>query len=157
MIEQTIKPFDIKENLKLFESLCLIDGAVLVSPQGKLYAYGVLIKSNRVLKDFGTRHSAGLSASLKGATAFIVSEEERKIRVFRDGKMVMQIDSLEKGIERKSNDISNLLESIGVGALGFISAPFLGFAGITFIPGVIVFGGSYYLISKLMEKENGKR
>lgn len=152
LVEQTIKPFNIKENLKLFESLALMDGAVLVNSNGDLYAYGVSVNSTEVLKGFGTRHAAGLSASLKNTTAFVVSEEEKKIKVFKSGKMIMQIDALEKGIEKKSSEISNLLESAGVGALGIISMTTLGVVGIAFMQGVVVFGGSYYLLMKFLDQ-----
>jgi hypothetical protein len=129
-----------------------MDGAVLIDAAGRLYGYGISIRSSNVLNGFGTRHAAGLSASLMGATAFVVSEEEKKIKVFKEGKMIMQIDALEKGIEHKTSEISNLLESIGIGALGFASITTLGIIGVSFMSGVMVFGGSYYLISKLIDQ-----
>jgi hypothetical protein len=151
LIDQTIRPFNIMQNLKLFESLALIDGAVLIDLRGNLYGYGISIRSSNVLYGFGTRHAAELSASLKDTTAFVVSEEEKKIKIFKKDKMIMQIDALEKGIEKKTSEISNLLESIGVGALGFASLTALGIVGVAFIQGVMVFGGSYYLVSKLIK------
>lgn len=150
LVEQTINSFNIRNNLKLFESLALMDGAVLVRVNGELYAYGVSIKSNQILKDFGTRHSAGISASLKGAKAFVVSEEDKKIRVFDKGKMVMQIDALQKGIEKNIPEALLIFESIGVGAVGTIGfGALIPTIGITLIPGIIFFGGSYWLFNKL--------
>src|SRR3989339_365944 len=144
LVEQTVPSFNILKNPKLLESLALMDGAIILNKKGDMIAYGVKIHANKVLKNFGTRHSAGLSASIhKDTVSFILSEEDRKIRVLKDGKIIMQIDTLEKGIEKKVSEISHILEGVGV-------------AGITFIPGVIVFGGAYYLMKKLKERE-GRR
>jgi len=155
LVEQTVPSFNILKNPKLLES------AIILNKKGDMIAYGVKIHANKVLKNFGTRHSAGLSASIhKDTVSFILSEEDRKIRVLKDGKIIMQIDTLEKGIEKKVSEISHILEGVGVGTIGTIGAGIIatsvGFAGITFIPGVIVFGGAYYLMKKLKERE-GRR
>ncbi len=157
LVQQTVPTFNIFKNPKLLESLALMDGAVVVNEKAMMVAYGVKIDAKKVLKNFGTRHSAALSASLTGENiSFALSEEDRKIRVFKKGKMVMQIDTLEKGIEKKVSEISHILEGVGVGTIGTIGAGIIatsvGFAGITFIPGVILFGGAYYLIKKLRER-----
>lgn len=149
MVNQNVTKFSIMDNPKLFESLALLDGAVIINKKGYVEAYGVRIKSNKILNGFGTRHSAGLSVSLKGATAFIVSEEDSKIRVFKKGKKIMQIDTLEKGIEKRVPEINKLLESIGIGTLGVVGVSSIGLVGVSLIPGVIVFGGVWYLIKKL--------
>ncbi len=161
LVEQNVPSFNIIKNPKLFESLALMDGAVILDKRGNMVSYGVKVESKKVLRNYGTRHSAALSASfIKNNTSFVLSEEDRKIRVFKKGKIVMQIDTLEKGIEKKVSEISHILEGIGVGTLGTIGAGIIagsvGFAGITFIPGVIVFGGAYYLIKKLKESSKKK-
>lgn len=158
LVEQTVPSFNIIENPKLLESLALMDGAVIVDKFGIMLSYGVKVESKKIMKNFGTRHSAALSASFnKSTTSFVLSEEDRKIRVLRMGKIVMQIDTLEKGIEKKVSEMSHILEGIGVGTIGTIGAGILatsaGFAGITLIPGVIIFGGAYYLMKKIKEKE----
>ena len=157
LVEQTVPSFNLLKNPKLLESLALMDGAVILDCDGNMVSYGVKIESKKVMKNFGTRHSAALSSSYnKNTTAFVLSEEDRKIRVLRGGKIVMQIDTLEKGIEKKVSEVSHILQGVGVGTIGTIGAGILatsaGFAGVTLIPGVIVFGGAYYLIKKLQER-----
>jgi hypothetical protein len=153
MIDQTVPSFDITKNPKLLESLALIDGAVIVDKEGMMKAYGAKIKSDRIFLNFGTRHAAGYNASYnKDTTAYLVSEEEEKVKVFRDGKLIMQIDPKEKDIEKKTPEINNLLEGIGFGTassvgMGILTTS-LGVAGVSFFPGVIVFGGAYYLLKK---------
>jgi DNA integrity scanning protein DisA with diadenylate cyclase activity len=63
LVEQTVPPFKVMDNQKLLESLALIDGAVIIDSDGMMKAYGVMIKSTTAFKNFGTRHSAGLSAA----------------------------------------------------------------------------------------------
>ena len=46
-----------------------------------------------------------------------------------------------------------MLETIGAGFIGSIgAATIIPTIGITLIPGVVIFGGSYYAIKKILEK-----
>jgi DNA integrity scanning protein DisA with diadenylate cyclase activity len=153
LVNQTIPPFKAVSNPKLLESLALMDGAVIINEKGYVTAYGVMIKSKRTLKNFGTRHSAGLSAAKGNNLVVIVSEEERKIKILKKGKMIMQIDALQKNVEKNVSVAVKTLESIGAGTIGTIGTSLLLPAlGISFLPGVIIFGSIYY-ISKEISKE----
>ncbi|MBU2612586.1 MAG: hypothetical protein KKB62_02585, partial [Nanoarchaeota archaeon] len=91
-------------------------------------------------------HSAAISAAKGDNLVVIVSEEDKKVRILRKGKMVMQIDSLQKDIEKSVPQAVKVLESIGAGTLGTIGTSLLIPAvGITFLPGIILFGSVYYL------------
>lgn len=159
LVKQEVKPFNIIENPKLLESLTLMDGAVILDKFGILVAYGVKIKANKILPNFGTRHSAGISASANpGTLAYVISEEDKKIRVFKSGKQIMQIDALEKKIDEKIPQITNLLESIGFGTLGSIGVSIIvPTLGIAFLPGVLVFGTGYWAINKIKEWDKNKQ
>ncbi|MFH0831521.1 MAG: DNA integrity scanning protein DisA nucleotide-binding domain protein [archaeon] len=160
LVKQNIKPFNILEgkNDKLIESLATIDGAVVVNKEGKMIAYGTMVKSNIPFRGFGTRHAAALSASRNGNISILSSEEERKVKVFRNGRYIMQLDALEKGIEKNVPRISTFFESVGAGFLGTLgAATLLPGLGITVIPGVIIFGSSYYAIKSLIDKLGGKK
>jgi DNA integrity scanning protein DisA with diadenylate cyclase activity len=151
MVNQSIPPFKAIENPKLLESLALMDGAVIINKNGFVSAYGVKIKSTKVLKNFGTRHSAGLSAAVGDNLVVIVSEEDKKIKILRKGKMIMQIDALQKNVEQNVPEAVQILESIGAGTIGAIGTSLLLPAlGIAFFPGVIIFGSAYY-IGKLIK------
>jgi len=141
------------DNPKLLESLALIDGAVIIDEKGFLKAYGVMIKSKKVLKNYGTRHSAALTASKGDNLVVIVSEEDRKVRILKGGKMVMQLDALQKNVEKTIPSIVGFLEAIGAGTVGAIGTSLLApTLGIALLPGVIVFGSAYYLIRLLSKK-----
>ncbi|MDD5012352.1 MAG: DNA integrity scanning protein DisA nucleotide-binding domain protein [Candidatus Nanoarchaeia archaeon] len=157
LVKQTVPPFNVIDNPKLLESLALIDGAVIIDKNGFLKAYGVMIKSKRVLKDHGTRHSAALTAATEGNFVVIISEEDRKVKILKDGKMVMQLDALQKNVEKTVPRIVGFLEAIGAGTVGAIGTSVLApTLGIALLPGVIVFGSAYYLV-KLLGKRFGER
>jgi len=90
LVDQDVPPFNVTKNPKLLESLAIMDGAVIIDSDGKMKAYGAMIKSTRTFKNFGTRHSAGISASKKGNLVVIISEEDKKVRVLKEGKMILR-------------------------------------------------------------------
>ncbi len=147
---------------KVMLGLAVIDGAVVLDDKGFVTDYGAMVRNATPLVGFGTRHAAGLAASKTANTVILCSEEERKIKIFRKGKMVMQVDALEKNIEKKAPEIvsllegpevRSLLESIGAGFISTIGVGALAPAlGISLIPGVLIFGGSYFAIKKLLER-----
>lgn len=155
LVPQDIKQFNIIDNPKTVESLALQDGCIWISTDGTLKGYGIMITNLTPLLNKGTRHASAISSSKQGNRVFLVSEEERKIRVFEGGKIIMQIDPLEKGVEKRSSEITDLLESLGAGTLGVIGGSALGIVGIALMPGVIVFGGVYWMIKRLLNKNNG--
>jgi hypothetical protein len=159
LVNQKVPAFNVAENPKLLESLALMDGAVIINKDGMMKAYGVMIKAKKTFKNFGTRHSAGLSASLKkGNIVFVISEEDRKIRILKEGKMVMQIDALQKNVEKSVSNAAGILESIGIGTIGTIGTGLLAPSlGIALLPGVILFGSAYYLLKYLNKDKNSSQ
>jgi DNA integrity scanning protein DisA with diadenylate cyclase activity len=154
LIDQNVPSFKVVENPKLLESLALIDGAVIITNDGFVEAYGAMIKSNSVFKNFGTRHSAAATASKEPENfVLVVSEEDKKIRIFKEGKIVMQIDALQKDIEKSVHQAVGILESVGVGTIGTVGASILvPSLGLSLLPGVVIFGSAYYLSKILSEK-----
>lgn len=155
LIRQKFSRLNIFDNgaPKILKGLAVIDGAVILDKKGNLVDYGVLIKKTKAFVGYGTRHAAAVAASNNENIAVMISEEERKIKVFKNGRYLMQIDAFEKNVEKKVPMISTVLESVGAGVLGTIGtatlAPTL---GIALLPGIIVFGGSYYAIKAFMSK-----
>jgi DNA integrity scanning protein DisA with diadenylate cyclase activity len=154
LVSQEVPSFKVLENPKLLESLALMDGAIIIDWEGNLTAYGVMVKSKRTFKNFGTRHSAALSAAVSGNLVVIVSEEDKKVRILRDGKMIMQIDALQKNVEKSVSKIFPVLETVGAGTIGTIGASVLAPSlGIALFPGIVVFGSAYYLTKILSKKK----
>lgn len=151
LIKQKITGINIFDETKLIEGLAKIDGACIVTEKGILIAYGALIKNTKAFANYGTRHAAAYTAS-KFGISILASEEERKVKIFKNGKLVIQLDALEKGIEGRAAEAVSLLEAIGFGTLGAIGTTLLVPAiGITLLPGILVFGGSYYALKSLLK------
>jgi len=153
--KKNIKPFYILDDIELFENRAMKDGATIIDEYGIMRDYAVMLQCNKVVVGHGTRNSASISASLhKGVICvFLASATEKKVKIFEKGKLIMQIDALEKGIEKKVPEINQFLESIGFGTIGSLSATAItttaGIVGISFIPGVLIFGGLYALIKNI--------
>ncbi len=159
LLRQKLEPFSVFErgSEKVLKGLANIDGAVVIGSDGIVKDYGVMLKSPKAFIGYGTRHAAALSASRKGNTSILCSEEERKVKIFKDGRYIMQIDALQKNVEKSVPQITTLLESLGAGLLGTIGvASLTSNFGIALIPGVLVFGGSYYAIKKIFNRWEGK-
>ncbi len=146
LVKQSVPPFKAIENPKLLETLALIDGAIIINKEGMVEAYGAMIKSTAVFKNYGTRHSAAISAAKGDNFVLIISEEDRKLRILKHGKMIMQIDALQKDVEKSVGQVVPLLESVGAGTIGAIGTSLLlPGLGIALLPGIMVFGSAYYL------------
>ncbi len=146
LVDQSVPSFEVIKNPKLLESLALMDGAIIIDKEGFLRAYGVKVKSTKVFKNFGTRHSAGISAAKGENLVVLVSEEDKKIRILKKGKMIMQIDALQKNVEKSVGGAVDLLESVGAGTIGTIGTGILvPTLGLTLLPGILIFGSAYFL------------
>ena len=85
----------------------------------------------------------------------LISEEDRKIRILKNEKMIMQIDALQKNVEKNVSSAVNVLESVGAGTLGSIGTGLLvPSLGIAFLPGVIIFGSAYFMSRMLLKKSS---
>lgn len=125
------------------EKLSTLDGAVILTPDGMLLAYGSRILKSETLLGYGTKHAAakGITSYDKSATAVLVSEESGWIKVFQKGEIVLETDSVDiepSTLEKISSFLTNkdmaLLASAGIAAAA-------GFA-----PAVLVVGGAYMVV-----------
>lgn len=155
LIEQDVKSFNVIDNQRRTELLAVFDGACIFTPKGDLIAYAVQIMHSKPFPGFGTRHSSSYTASLNGNTVIMSSEEDQKVRIFKDGKMIVQLDALEKNIETKTHEVVSILESVGVGTLGTIGVGLLApTIAISLIPGILIFGSAHFAIKFLGQKKN---
>ncbi len=155
LMRQPIQPFSVFDNGadKLLKSFATIDGAVIINKKGDVVSYGAMIKKPKAFIGFGTRHAAAMSASKHNSNISILcSEEERKVKIFKQGKLVMQVDPFQKNIEKKIPQMITVLETVGAGFIGVVGASALmPTLGISLIPGVVIFGASYLALKKIYE------
>jgi DNA integrity scanning protein DisA with diadenylate cyclase activity len=151
--KQKVKPFNLfdRGSEKILKGIAVIDGAVIIDNQGNVLSYSAMIQKTRPFFGYGTRHAAAMTASKNGNLAILCSQEEHKVKIFKNGRLIMQLDAFQKNIEKEIPQISSMLESLGAGVIGTIGVAALAPAlGIALIPGVLVFGVSYYAIKKIV-------
>jgi len=155
LIKNDFEKFSIFEEVhqKRLDILAKTDGACIINNEGELVGYGAKINNTQAFEGYGTRHAAAFSASLIGNIAILGSQENKKIRIFKEGKLVMQIDTLEKGIEQETGKAVNLLESVGIGALSTLGAGLLFPAvAVAILPGILIFGSTHFIIKSIFKK-----
>ncbi len=83
-----------KGSKELILKLSELDGAFLIDNNGIIIAFGARIKKSKTLAGFGTKHAAavGITEHIKHSVAILVSEESGWIKVFKDGKLIIEID-----------------------------------------------------------------
>ena len=122
----------------IIEKLATLDGAVLITNDGFLIAYGAMIKYSRPMPGFGTKHAAasGFTRKFKDSTAVLVDENIDWIKIFQNGKIILELDSEERpsSIKKKIIDFvadhdMTLLTTAGVSAALFGITPVLVLSG----------------------------
>ena len=130
----------------VLQKLATLDGAVLISDIGEIIAYGAKLKKSRVVPGFGTKHAAasGITSHIKGSTAILVSEEVNWIKVFKNGTLILEMDSNEKpkSVENKIVAFLSERDTALLTAAG-VSTALLGSA---LVAPVLVISGAYLTI-----------
>ena len=69
--------------------------AKVCQDEGRIIAFGARIKKSKALPGYGTKHAAatGITSHIKDSLAVLVSEESNWIKVFKNGKIVLEMDS----------------------------------------------------------------
>lgn len=133
--------------VEVLSKLGTVDGAVILDQDGRIRAYGARILKQETAKGFGTRHSAAKGISRMGCMAILASEQDRVVRVFKEGQKVMEINPHTKSVEKNLSKIVKFLsrsETAGLIA-GAAAMPLVG------VPGVIIFGGAILFQKNCLE------
>lgn len=127
--------------------LATLDGATIVDRNGNLKEFGVTLKNQRTFLSHGKRHAFALgTSSIKGLVCILVSEEDKHVRLFRDGVCVVDMDSrtrIPTSIRHRVIDIldaplSKLLIASGVATSILTLNP---------IPAIVTITGSSVIVS----------
>ena len=148
---ETLYPQLFKENSlnikgidKVIEKLATLDGAILISDNGKLIAFGAKLKKSKPVIGFGTKHAAasGTTEYIKKSTAVLVSEELNWIKIFQNGKIIMEMDPNTETPIPLANKIAAFLSNRDTALLtaAGVSTAILGFAP------TIIIGGTYLTV-----------
>ena len=78
------------------------------------------------------------------------SGEDKKVKIFKDGKILQQIDALDRNADKNVNPFVKILESFGAGSLATFgitaTVPAQLLTGFSPATGVIIFGSSYFIV-----------
>src|SRR3989344_2360092 len=118
--------------------------ATLDASDGRVVAYGVRLKFSKAVRGFGTRHAAasGITNAIKNSTAILVSEEVNWIKVFKNGRLILEMDPAAETSVRVKHKITRfitdndtaLLTAAGASAVLLGAGP------------VLVVGGTYLAV-----------
>ena len=133
-------------SLKVIEKLATLDGAVLISNNGMLIAYGAKLNKSKPIHGHGTKHAAasGITSYIKNATAVLISEEDNFIKVFQHGKIILEMDSYENPKSLQDKIISFISE--GDTALLTAAGVSTAILGSAIVGPLAVVGGTYLAI-----------
>jgi len=134
-----------KEATRLLKKLAELDGAIILSDNGKIINYGAEIIKTSVYKGYGTRHSAALGISkIPEVTAITASEEDGCVRIFKAGRLLVEINPLTKTPKTLSDRISDMITNPNLPLLGGGGLASLAF-GVNPLMAAIIFTGSYII------------
>lgn len=134
----------------VIEKLSEIDGATIISEDGELEDYGVTLINSEKFEGHRKRHAFALGTSkINGLICILKSEEDKYVRIFKEGVCITEIDSETKlpiTYEQKILDILNQpISQILISAGLTISILPLA------LPAIITFHGAKFIVAKGFE------
>jgi hypothetical protein len=131
------------------EKLATIDGAVIITPVGELIAFGARVLKSTTIPGFGTRHAAaaGITESIPGATAILISEESSLIKIFQNGSIVVEMDAS----EINPNVMEKVVSFLTRNDMALLVATGLSLAVQVPYYDIILVGGSYLIVKAIFE------
>jgi DNA integrity scanning protein DisA with diadenylate cyclase activity len=84
----------LEEDKHIIKHLSRMDGCTIIDSSGEMREFGVTLKNNATFFGHGKRHAFALGTSrLSNTICILSSQEDKHIRLFRDGVCVAEIDS----------------------------------------------------------------
>ncbi len=131
----------------VIKHLSALDGATIVDGKGRMREFGVTLKRQTTFMGHGKRHAfAAGTSKMKNIVCVLASEEDKHVRVFRDGICLLDIDAKtrltsdlkHKIVEIVNNPLSKILVASGIATSILTLNP---------IPAIITITGSSVIVS----------
>ncbi len=104
IVRETDKP--------IIKHLAELDGATIIDRNGNMIEFGATLKRQITFFGHGKRHAFALGTSrLKDTLCILASEEDKHVRLFKDGVCIFDIDSRTKLPSDIRHKISEILDS----------------------------------------------
>ncbi|MBS3168081.1 diadenylate cyclase [Candidatus Woesearchaeota archaeon] len=145
-----------KGTRELILNLAELDGAFLIGDDGTFVSFGARIKKSKALPGYGTKHAAavGITKHIKNSSAILVSEESGWVKIFKDGKIVLELDSTKKSPQLMHKVVNFITDNdTALIATAGVSA------AITGVLPIVIVSGTYLAIktaSGIIKKSLGK-
>ncbi len=132
-----------KKDLSIIRRLAGLDGAMILNNKGELTQVGATLIHSRNFINHGKRHAFALGTTkvVNDVVCILASEEDRKIRTFRNGVCVAEIDGLTKMPINTKRRVTELLTSRTTGLIvaSGIAASIL---TLNLIPAIVTISGA---------------
>ncbi|VVB76860.1 DisA bacterial checkpoint controller nucleotide-binding protein [uncultured archaeon] len=84
----------VESDKPIIKNLAALDGAVILNNRGDMREFGVTLKKQMTFFGHGKRHAFAVGTSrLRGLVCILASEEDKHVRLFREGVCVADVDS----------------------------------------------------------------
>jgi hypothetical protein len=138
---------------QVIRKLASLDGAMIIDSQGRMKSYGATLVNSNSFTGHGKRHefAKGTSIACPEVTCVLTSEEDRRIRIFRHGELVVDINSRSRMPRTAKDKVAELLTSrtsqtliaSGVAASVLTLNP---------LPAIITITGSHLLVNEGVDR-----
>lgn len=135
------------KDLPVIKHLSELDGATIIDREGRLKEFGVTLKKESTVIGRGKRHAfaAGTSRA-KNVICIVTSEEDKYVRVFRNGLCLAEFDAKTKVptslkhriVDIANNPLSRILVASGIATSILTLNP---------IPAIVTITGSSVIVS----------
>jgi hypothetical protein len=131
----------------LIKHLAELDGATIIDREGRLKEFGVTLKRQSTVIGHGKRHAFAAGTSrMRNVVCILASEEDKHVRLFRDGVCVAELDARTKVptnlkqrvVDIVNNPLSKILVASGIATSILTLNP---------IPAIITITGSSVIVS----------
>lgn len=135
------------KDMAVIKHLAQLDGATIIDRNGRLKDFGVTLKRESTFIGHGKRHAFAAGTSRMGnVICVLASEEDKQVRLFRDGVCVAELDSKTKVpmslkhrvVEIVDNPLSKVLVASGIATSILTLNP---------IPAIVTIAGSSVIVS----------
>ena len=135
------------KDIPVIKHLSQLDGATIVDKEGRLKEFGVTLKRESTFIGHGKRHAFAAGTSrVKNVICILASEEDKHVRIFRDGICLAELDAKtgvptnlkHRIVDIANNPLSRILVASGIATSILTLNP---------IPAIITITGSSVIVS----------
>lgn len=139
-------------DIKLIKALSSLDGATIVKSNGDVTGFCATLEKSKEFLGHGKRHEFACSTStISNLVAILASEEDKRIRMFREGICISEVDSTTKMPVSIQNKLLEIVDT-PISKMFIASGIAVSILTLNPIPAIITITGSTVVVSYGFEK-----